>query len=166
MPITQQKISDTQAINLDVTGLDPAFEKVIRGLGILCEGDLLNNPSRITQALSFINDGIEHSSLSATELPSDLTTVENKISLNLKTLSDTTDQQNQLLAFLENRQNGDRAALPLNHHWLACHQALFDGNRRVFAAGWGGEAIAKAGFHCARGEFVQVDIDAPPFIDE
>jgi hypothetical protein len=101
---TQQKISDTQTINNDITALDPAFEKVIRGLGVLAQGDLIDNPDRITQALSFINDGIEHSSLSPTEEPSDLTQLENKVALNVKTLSDTTDQQNQLLSFLETRQ--------------------------------------------------------------
>lgn len=109
---TQQKISDTQSLNMDVTALDPAFEKVIRGLGILCQGNLLNNPSRITQALGFINDGIEHSSLSTTEMPSDLTAVENKLSLSIKTLTDTTDQQNQQLAFLESRQNDIEKADP------------------------------------------------------
>ncbi|TAL03304.1 MAG: hypothetical protein EPO08_04490 [Rhodospirillaceae bacterium] len=109
---TQQKISDTQSINLDVTALDPAFEKVIRGLGILAQGNLINNPSRISQALGLIDDGISHSSLSTTEQPSDLTSVENKLSLNLKTLSDTTDQQNQLLAFLGSRQNDILQANP------------------------------------------------------
>jgi flagellin-like hook-associated protein FlgL len=102
---TTQKISDTQTISLDITGLDPAFEKVIRGLGVIAQGDLLDNPDRLTQALGFINDGIEHSSLEPTELQSDLTSVQNKIALNLKTLTDTNDQHNQLLAFLETRQN-------------------------------------------------------------
>jgi hypothetical protein len=109
---TQMKMSDTQSLNMDVTALDPAFEKVIGGLGMLCQGDLLNNPSRINQALGFINDGIEHSSLSTTEMPSDLSTVENKLSLNIKTLTDTTTQQNQMLAFLESRQNDIEKADP------------------------------------------------------
>jgi len=102
---TQQKISDTQTVSMDITGLDPAFEKVIRGLGILAQGDLLNNTDRLTQALNFINDGIEHSSLEPTEMSSDLTNVQNKIALNLKTLTDTNEQHKQLLAFLETRQN-------------------------------------------------------------
>ena len=39
------------------------------------------------------------------EMTSDLTSVQNKIALNLKTLTDTNEQHKQLLAFLETRQN-------------------------------------------------------------
>jgi flagellin-like hook-associated protein FlgL len=107
---TQQKISDTQQIKLDVTGMDPAFEKLIRGLGILAEGDLINNPSRVQDALTMVNESIEHSSLQPTELPSDLQGVQDRISLNLKQLSDTKDQQTQFLTFLQNRADAiDRA---------------------------------------------------------
>ena len=99
----KQKISDTQQIKLDVTGLDPAFEKLIRGLGILAEGDLINNQTRVDDALRLVNDSLEHSSLQPTELPSDLQGVQDRISLNLKQLSDTKEQQTQFLAFLKSR---------------------------------------------------------------
>ena len=88
-----------------MTGLDPAFEKLIRGLSVLAQRDLLNNVPRINQALSFINDAVEPSSLQPTELRSDLTTIQTKVSLNVNTLTQIADQHNQLLAFLESRQN-------------------------------------------------------------
>ena len=109
---TQQKISDTQQIKMDVTGLDPAFEKVIRGLGILAEGDLINNQSRVDDALRLINDALEHSSLQPTELPSDLQGVQDRISLNLKQLSETKQQQTEFVVFLQNRADAIDKADP------------------------------------------------------
>ena len=102
---TQQKISDTQTIKLDVTGLDPAFEKAIRGLGIIAQGDLLNNTDRIQQALAALNDAIQHSALQPTEAPSDLTSVLDRISNNFSVLATAKDSQTQFKAFLDGRQN-------------------------------------------------------------
>jgi flagellar hook-associated protein 3 FlgL len=102
---TLQKISDSQTIKLDVTGLDPAFEKAIRGLGIIAQGDLLNNTDRIQQALAALNDAIQHSALQPTEAPSDLTSVLDRISNNFSVLATAKDSQTQFKAFLDGRQN-------------------------------------------------------------
>jgi flagellar hook-associated protein 3 FlgL len=109
---TTQRISDTQSINMNVTGLDPAFEKVVRALGILAQGDLINNPERVTQALAVMNDAIEHSSLQPTEAPSDLQSVQDRIAINIKTLAEAKDVQTQFMAFLEGRQNEIEKADP------------------------------------------------------
>ena len=102
---TQVRVSDTQSINMDVTGLDPAFEKVVRAFGILSQGDLINNQDRVTQALAVLNDAIEHSSLQPTEESSDLQGVQDRIANNQRALSDAKDVQTQFMAFLEGRQN-------------------------------------------------------------
>jgi flagellar hook-associated protein 3 FlgL len=102
---TEQRISDTQSIKLDVTGLDPAFEKVVRAFGILAQGDLINHPERVNQTLAALNDGIEHSSLQPTEMSSDLQNVQDRIANNIKALTDAKDVQTQFMAFLEGRQN-------------------------------------------------------------
>lgn len=102
---TQQRISDTQSLTLDVTGLDPAFEKLTRALGILAQGDLINNPERVTQALAIINDAIEHSPLQPTEAKSDLQSVQDRIAINQKAIADAKEIQTSFLAFLEGRQN-------------------------------------------------------------
>lgn len=102
---TSQRISDTQSINMDVTGLDPAFEKVVRAFGILAQGDLINHPDRVTQALAVLNDAIEHSSLQPTEERSDLQSVQDRIANNLKALDTAKTVQTQFSAFLEGRQN-------------------------------------------------------------
>src|SRR6185437_671866 len=87
-------------------------EKLIRGLGILAEGNLINNPSRAQDALALVNDSIEHSSLEPTEETSDLQGVQDRISLNLKQLSDTKDQQTQYVTFLQNRADAIDKADP------------------------------------------------------
>ncbi len=102
---TTVRVSDTQSLQMDVTGLDPAFEKVVRAFGILAQGDLINNPERVTQALAAINDAIEHSSLQPTEEPSDLQNVQDRIANNIKALAEAKDVQTQFMAFLEGRQN-------------------------------------------------------------
>lgn len=102
---TQQKISDTQTIKLDVTGLDPAFEKAIRALGTIAQGDLLNNTDRIQQALAALNDAIQHSPLQPGEAQSDLTSVLDRISNNFQILATAKDTQTQYKAFLDGRQN-------------------------------------------------------------
>jgi len=102
---TQQRISDTQTIKLDVTGMDPAFEKIVRALGIIAQGDLLNNPDRVQQALAVMNDAISHSALQPTESQSDLESVADRIGNNQNALNQAKDVQTQFLAFLEGRQN-------------------------------------------------------------
>jgi flagellar hook-associated protein 3 FlgL len=102
---TTQRLSDTQSITMDVTGLDPAFEKVVRAFGILAQGDLINHPDRVTQALAVLNDAIEHSSLQPTEEKSDLQSVQDRIAINIKALTDAKNVQTQFMAFLEGRQN-------------------------------------------------------------
>lgn len=102
---TEQRISDTQSIVLDVTGLDPAFEKLTRALGVIAQGDLINNPDRIQQALGIINDAIEHSPLQPTEERSDLQGVMDRIGINQRALDDAKNVQTSFLAFLEGRQN-------------------------------------------------------------
>lgn len=102
---TQQRISDTQSVVMDVTGLDPAFEKLTRALGIIAQGDLINNPDRVQQALGIINDAIEHSPLQPTEEKSDLQAVQDRIGINQRALADAKGVQTSFLAFLEGRQN-------------------------------------------------------------
>ncbi|MGE4064757.1 MAG: hypothetical protein AB7E79_15445 [Rhodospirillaceae bacterium] len=102
---TEQRISDTQSLRLDVTGLDPAFEKLTRALGIIAQGDLINNPDRISQALAIINDAIEHSPLQPTEEKSDLQAVQDRIGISQRALEDAKQVQTSFLAFLEGRQN-------------------------------------------------------------
>jgi flagellin-like hook-associated protein FlgL len=100
---TQHRVSETRTIKFGVNGLDPAFEKAIRAIGQLLQGDLLNNQQRAVDALALLNDAIEHTPLS-TELPGDLQDIQNRLGINQKVLADAKDEQKQFMAFLEVRQ--------------------------------------------------------------
>jgi len=100
---TEHRVSETRTIKFGVNGLDPAFEKAIRALGQITQGDLINNQKRAVDALALINDTIEHSNRSG-ELPSDLQLVQNRLGINQKVLADAKDDQKQFSAFLEVRQ--------------------------------------------------------------
>lgn len=100
---SQHRVSETRTIKFGVNGLDPAFEKAIRGLGQLLQGDLINNQQRAVEALTLINDAIEHAP-SSPEKPGDLQDVQNRLGINQKVLADAKEDQRQFMAFLEVRQ--------------------------------------------------------------
>ncbi|MDX2145632.1 MAG: flagellin [Rhodospirillaceae bacterium] len=100
---TQHRVSETRTVKFGVNGLDPAFEKAIRSIGQLLQGDLMNNQQRAVDALALINDAIEHSPLS-TEKSGDLQDIQNRLGINQKVLADAKDDQKQFIAFLEVRQ--------------------------------------------------------------
>lgn len=99
----EHRVSETRTIKFGVNGLDPAFEKAIRGIGQILQGDLINKQQRAVDALALINDAIEHSPLS-TELAGDLQDVQNRLGINEKVIVDAKDDQKQFMAFLDIRQ--------------------------------------------------------------
>lgn len=102
---TQHRVSETRTIKFGVNGLDPAFEKAIRAIGQLLQGDLLNNQQRAVDALATLNDAIEHSPTSG-ELSGDMQDIQNRLGINQKVIADAKDDQRQFVAFLEVRQIG------------------------------------------------------------
>lgn len=100
---SEHRVSETRTIKFGVTGLDPAFEKALRGLGAVLQGDLINNQQRGTDALALINDAIEHSPLSS-EGPGDMQDILNRLGINQKVIVDAKEDQKQFLAFLDIRQ--------------------------------------------------------------
>ncbi|MBL8629410.1 MAG: hypothetical protein JNM81_07270 [Rhodospirillaceae bacterium] len=116
---TQHRVSETRTIKFGVNGLDPAFEKAIRGIGQLLQGDLINNQQRAVDALALINDAIEHTPTS-TERAGDLQDIQNRLGINQSVLADAKADQKQFMAFLEVRQisvenvDATEAAVKLN----------------------------------------------------
>lgn len=115
----EHRVSETRTIKVGINGLDPAFEKAIRGISQLLQGGLINNQQKAVDALALINDAIEHSASSG-ELPSDLEGIQNRLGINQKVLADSKDEQKQFMAFLEIRQidienvDSTEAAVKLN----------------------------------------------------
>ncbi|MBF0560971.1 MAG: hypothetical protein HQL37_02925, partial [Alphaproteobacteria bacterium] len=57
---TQHRINSDTSIPLGITASNPAFEKAMRALGIIAQGNLANNPSRIKQAINLLSDALSH----------------------------------------------------------------------------------------------------------
>lgn len=100
---TEHRVNDNRVIKFGVNGLDPAFEKAIRAIGQVVQGDLINNQQRAVDALSLLNDAIEHSPLS-TEEPSDLQDVAQRLALNQKIIFDAKEDMREFNGFLGQRQ--------------------------------------------------------------
>jgi hypothetical protein len=100
---SQHRVSETRTIKVGVNGLDPAFEKAIRAIGQLLQGDLINNQQRAVDALALLNDAIEHAP-SSPELAGDLQDIQNRLGINQSVIADAKEDQKQFMAFLEVRQ--------------------------------------------------------------
>lgn len=100
---TEHRVNDNRVIKFGVNGLDPAFEKAIRAIGQVVQGDLINNQQRAVDALALLNDAIEHSPLS-TEEPSDLQDVAQRLALNQKIIFDAKEDMQEFNGFLGQRQ--------------------------------------------------------------
>lgn len=99
----EHRVNDNRVIKFGVNGLDPAFEKAIRAIGQVVQGDLINNQQRAVDALALLNDAIEHSPLS-TEEPSDLQDVAQRLALNQKIIFDAKEDMTEFSGFLGQRQ--------------------------------------------------------------
>lgn len=99
----EHRVSDNRVIKFGVNGLDPAFEKAIRAIGQVVQGDLINNQQRAVDALALLNDAIEHTPLS-TEEPSDLQDVAQRLALNQKIIFDAKQDMAEFNGFLGQRQ--------------------------------------------------------------
>ncbi|MGB1026316.1 MAG: flagellin, partial [Rhodospirillaceae bacterium] len=100
--IYQHRVDDNRSIELGITAKDPAFEKAIRGMGIIAQGDLANNTQRIQEALDLLNDALDHNSNSA-ELSSDLESLAETIGYNQVTLNRAITDGQDYSSFLRTR---------------------------------------------------------------
>ena len=100
---TEHRVSDGRTIKFGVNGLDPAFEKAIRAIGQVLQGDLINNQQRGLDALGLLNDAIEHSPQS-TEMPSDLQDVAQRLALNQSIIFNAKEDMKEFNGFLGQRQ--------------------------------------------------------------
>ncbi|MBB4286372.1 hypothetical protein [Roseospira goensis] len=94
------RVSADRTIQLGVTAKDPAFEKAVRALGTLAQGDLENNLGRLDTALTWLNESLDDSSTAA----SDLDTVARRIGFQQVTLNRAIEEAQSYEVFLENRQ--------------------------------------------------------------
>ncbi len=99
----EHRISDYRTIEVGVNAKDPAFEKAMRAMGIIAQGDLTNNPERVAEALELLSDSLDHDTLVTDEMTSDLTRVAKTIGLNEATVDKALDEQRDYLSFVQTR---------------------------------------------------------------
>jgi flagellin-like hook-associated protein FlgL len=86
---SHHRLDDRRAVTLDVTAIDPAFEKALRGMAIIAQGadgtagGLEANPQRIEEALSLLNGALEASAASSSAYGSEEAAVLDDVSMRL-----------------------------------------------------------------------------------
>jgi flagellin-like hook-associated protein FlgL len=116
------RLDDERSLTLDLDGLDPAFEKAIRALGIIAQGvtgqpgGLDAHQERIDQALFLLNDAIDGSAAGVppfgSEQKGDLKDIESLIGYQQVMLSNSRTLHTQLAAALDDRIGGIENADP------------------------------------------------------
>ena len=116
------RLDDDRSFTLDLDGIDPAFEKAIRALGIIAQGGsgqpggLDAHQERIDQALYLLNEAIDGSGSGTapfgSEKKGDLKDVESRIGFQQVMLADAKTLHTQLAAALEDQIGGIENADP------------------------------------------------------
>ncbi len=117
---SSHRVDDHRAIDFGINAKDPAFEKAFRALGILAQGapttdgaplqssganfDSAAMEARITEALTLLNDSLEHRPTTA-EDASDLDSLARQIASNHNLLSAVNTQHTESIAYLEIRMS-------------------------------------------------------------
>lgn len=105
------RVDKDRTFTFNLNGVDPAFEKAIRAMGLIAqgafgaEGGLDQNPARINQALYLLSSSLERVVIGTppfgTELTSNLAYVEQTLGFNAVLLSDTNNAHDRFIGFLE-----------------------------------------------------------------
>lgn len=108
IPLTH-RVDDDRFLNLDLTAIDPAFEKAIRALGIIAQGGygtaggLDQNADRIDDAIDLLNGALDRASGAAPygpELSGNLETAAMDLGFQQRLLHDAIAEQGELVSFL------------------------------------------------------------------
>ncbi len=119
---TDIRVDENTVLNIGITGEDGAFEKVIRALCMIAQGNLVDerNPmdapdgvdanralERVTEAMNLLDDALSHNNIkNSSESKSDLTQLNYKVGLNLKNVSTKITTQETLVKYLEDNIDG------------------------------------------------------------
>jgi flagellin-like hook-associated protein FlgL len=112
-----QRISDTKSLEIGINAEDAEFEKILRGLGILCQGNMGDERdpyapnlaskvdpeqalNRTTQGMNLISDGLNHDTREQIEGPGDLTRALQDISLKQTLVDKVQKEQKQYVDLL------------------------------------------------------------------
>ncbi len=105
------RASDSRTFELDITGVDPAFEKAIRGMFLVLqgqygtEGGLDQNVNRISEAIFLMDDALDRTNSTpppfGTELNSNIEEMEIILGYRAVLLNDVKTSNDQIISFFE-----------------------------------------------------------------
>ena len=105
------RVSSTQSFEFNITGVDPAFEKAIRGMFLIMqgqygtEGGLDQNENRVGEALYLMDDALDRTNTSpppfGEELDSNIEEMQIILGYRAVMLNDVQTTNDQLIAYLE-----------------------------------------------------------------
>jgi flagellin-like hook-associated protein FlgL len=111
--VSRHRLDDRHALSLDVTAIDPAFEKAMRGMAIIAQGTagtpggLDANPQRIGEALTLLNGALDVSAASGSAYGSEDGAVLDDVSMRLGyasvLLAETGETHRHLKGLMEGR---------------------------------------------------------------
>lgn len=109
----QHRVDTDRSVDVGIYASDPAFEKAIRALGLIAQGQygtaggLENHQERISQALFLIKDALESPAPGTppfgTELSGDVKSVSSLIGNTIKIIDDKKNKHEQFINFLQKR---------------------------------------------------------------
>lgn len=100
----EHRVSDDRSVKIGINASDPAFEKAFRALGVIAQGDLANNPSRVQEALRLVRDSLSHDEAnSPNENASDMTSLQKRIGLARLAISRAQEQSEQAMLYFDQR---------------------------------------------------------------
>ncbi|MEO5373820.1 MAG: hypothetical protein H7840_06010 [Alphaproteobacteria bacterium] len=108
----QHRIDEDRTISLGINAADGGFEKAIRAMGMIAQGDAATNtaavmaafPGRVQAVLKMLNDSLEHDPTGmAAENTGDIRNLQNTIGRNQVVLSDADDRHTEFMSFLSTR---------------------------------------------------------------
>tara|TARA_R110000772_G_scaffold191168_1_gene302058 strand:- start:47645 stop:50050 length:2406 start_codon:yes stop_codon:yes gene_type:complete len=105
------RASDSRTFEIDITGVDPAFEKAIRGMFLVLqgqygtEGGLDQNVNRISEAIFLMDDALDRTNSTpppfGTELNSNIEEMEIILGYRAVLLNDVKKSNDQIISFFE-----------------------------------------------------------------
>ena len=122
--IATHRADSNRSITLDITAIDPAFEKAIRAMKLIAqgvrktEGGLDQNPLRAGQSIFLLDDALDSPASGTppfgTELASDIAALQFKTGFNQVVINNTKTNLNNFIGFLDSRVSGIENIDPLD----------------------------------------------------
>lgn len=105
------RVSANRTIQDGLTAIDPAFEKAIRAMGLIAQGEIgtvgefVRHPERVDQALKLLSSALDRAAETpqpfGTEADSNIEIIQQTLGFEMMVMQETTARQRELIGYLE-----------------------------------------------------------------